>query len=159
MRRVGLEWHKRLKAIRQMNMGVIKWPFLGGKDMSIKQERLAERVRIILSELLLRDVRDPRLQGVTITEVKLDPELVVANVYVNALGDESRQEDVLDGLKSANGFLRREVGRGVRLRTTPELHFHWDLTLERGHRLNQLITSLDIPPAPEEEEDVDDNNE
>ena len=124
--------------------------------MSIKQERMAERVRVILSELLLRDVRDPRLYGVTITEVKMDPELVVADIYVNALGDESRQEDVLDGLKSANGFLRREIGRRVRLRVTPELHFHWDLTLERGERLNQLITSLDIPP--EEEEDVDDDN-
>jgi ribosome-binding factor A len=127
--------------------------------MSIKQGRIAERVRVILSELLLRDVRDPRLYGVTITEVKMDPELVVADVYVNALGDESRQEDVLDGLKSANGFLRREIGRRVRLRLTPELHFHWDLTLERGERLNQLITSLDIPPEPEpEEEALDDDN-
>jgi ribosome-binding factor A len=126
--------------------------------MSIKQGRIAERIRVILSELLLRDVRDPRLQGVTVTEVKIDPELIVADVFVNALGDESRQEDVLDGLRSANGFLRREIGRRVRLRVTPELHFHWDLTLERGERLNQLITSLNIPPATEEEEDVDDDN-
>lgn len=52
--------------------------------MSIKRDRMSERVRVILSELLLREIRDPRLQGVTITEVKLDPELMFATVYVNA---------------------------------------------------------------------------
>lgn len=123
--------------------------------MSIKQDRMGERIRAILSELLLREVSDPRLQGVTITEVKLDPELVFADIYVNALGDEDRQEDVLIGLKSANGFLRREVGKRIRLRNTPELHFHWDATLERGERLNQLISSLEIPP-PDRDDDLDD---
>jgi ribosome-binding factor A len=121
--------------------------------MSIKQDRMSERVRTILSELLLREVRDPRLQGVTVTEVKMDPELMFADIYVNALGDESRKDEVLYGLKSANGFLRREVGKRVRLRNTPELHFHWDLSLQRGERINQLISSLDIPPEPEEDEE------
>ena len=121
--------------------------------MSIKQDRMSERVRTILSELLLREVRDPRLQGVTITEVKMDPELMFADIYVNALGDESRKDEVLHGLKSANGFLRREIGKRVRLRNTPELHFHWDVSLQRGEQLNQLISSLDIPPVPEEDEE------
>jgi len=127
--------------------------------MSIKQDRMSERVRTILSELLLREVRDPRLQGVTITEVKMDPELMFADIYVNALGDESRQNEVLYGLKSANGFLRREIGKRVRLRNTPELHFHWDVSLQRGERLNQLISSLDIPPAPDEDEEFYDEYE
>jgi ribosome-binding factor A len=123
--------------------------------MTIKQDRVAERVHGILSELLLREVSDPRLQGVTVTEVKLDPELMFADVYVNALGDETRRDEVLIGLKSATGFLRREVGKRVRLRNTPELHFHWDQTLERGERLNRIISSLDIPP----EQDNDEENE
>jgi ribosome-binding factor A len=123
--------------------------------MSIKQERMSERIRALLSELLLREVSDPRLQNVTVTEVSLDPELMFADVYVNALGDESRQEEVMSGLTSANGFLRREVGKRVRIRNTPELHFHWDNTLERGERLNKLINSLDIPPAPEEDDEDD----
>jgi ribosome-binding factor A len=123
--------------------------------MSIKQDRVADRIRKLLSELLLREVADPRLQGVTVTEVKLDPELMFADIYVNALGDESRQDEVMAGLASANGFLRREVGKRVRLRNTPELHFHWDLTLERGERLNQLISSLDIPPAGTEDNEED----
>lgn len=130
--------------------------------MTLKQDRMADRIQGILSELLLREVSDPRLQSVTVTEVRLDPELMFADVYVNALGDESRQQEVMTGLKSANGFLRREVGKRVRLRNTPELHFHWDLTLERGERLNQLISSLDIPPADPEDslfdEDFDDDD-
>jgi ribosome-binding factor A len=125
--------------------------------MSIKQDRMAERIQELLSELLLREVRDPRLRGVTITEVKIDPELAFANVYVNALGDESRQEGVMEALGKASSFLRRAVGQRLTTRVTPELHFHWDYTLEYGEHLNQLIESLDIPPETVEE-DVDDNN-
>src|SRR5690606_15604636 len=120
---------------------------------SIKQDRVGERIRTILSELLLREIADPRLQGITITEVTLDPELQFADIYVNALGDESRQDDVMRGLAHAQGFLRREVGKRVRLRTVPELHVHWDVTLERGERINRLLSSLEIPP---EEPDADD---
>lgn len=119
--------------------------------MSIKRDRMAERVREILSELLLREIADPRLQGVTITEVKLDSELMYADVYVNALGEEHREKEVLLGLKHAGGFLRREVGRRIRVRNTPELHFHWDTTLERGEYLNQVINSLKIPKATDED--------
>jgi ribosome-binding factor A len=122
--------------------------------MTIKRDRMAERIRQILSELLLREVSDPRLQGVTVTEVKLDPELVFADIYVNALGEEERQDEVMAGLGRASGFLRRSVGKSVRMRNVPELHFHWDVTLQRGEHLNQLIASLNIPP--EEPQDDDD---
>jgi ribosome-binding factor A len=117
--------------------------------MSIKRERMNERIRAILSELLLREVSDPRLQGVTITEVSLDPELMYATVYVNALGDETREEEVMEALKKAGGYLRREVGQRIRLRNTPELNFRWDKSLEEAERINQLLDSLDIPPDDE----------
>lgn len=120
--------------------------------MSIKQDRMSERLREILSDLLLREIADPRLQGVTVTDVKLDAELMFANIYVNALGEEDREKDVMAGLERASGFLRREVGKRVRLRNTPNLIFHWDKTLAYGERMNQIIDQLDIPP-----EDVDDN--
>jgi ribosome-binding factor A len=113
--------------------------------MSIKQDRIAEQIQAILSTLLLREVADPRLKNITVTEVKIDPELMYANIYINALGDESRQDEVLVGLERAKGFLRREVAKRVRLRSAPELIFHWDVTLERGERLHQLLSSLDIP--------------
>jgi len=130
--------------------------------MSIKQDRMSERIQAILSELLLREVADPRLQHITVTEVKLDPELMFANVYINALGDESRQKDVLAGLQRAKGFLRREVGKRVRLRNSPDLIFHWDATLERGEKIHHLISSLNIPAAVDEPAVVlqeDDNDE
>ncbi|MBC8099484.1 MAG: 30S ribosome-binding factor RbfA [Armatimonadetes bacterium] len=119
--------------------------------MTIKQDRMADKIRLIISELLLREIGDPALQGVTITEVKLDPELMFADVFVNALGDETRRRPVLEGLKRANGFLRREVGKRVRLRNTPELHFHWDVTLERGEYMNQVLGSLHIPERSAED--------
>lgn len=125
--------------------------------MSIKQERVAERIHMILSQLLMREISDPRLQSVTITEVKVDPEIMFARVYVNALGDESRQREVMEGLKRANGFLRREMSRRMRMRNTPELRFVWDQTLARADRVERLLNKLDIPDKTEtESDDVED---
>jgi ribosome-binding factor A len=113
--------------------------------MGLKKDRMNERIRIVLSELLLREVSDPRLQGVTVTEVALDGEMMQANVYVNALGDEERQASVMEGLERAKGFLRSEVGQRIHTRNTPKLIFHWDATLEHGERINQLLDNLEIP--------------
>lgn len=120
--------------------------------MTIKQDRMAERIQEILSELLLREVADPRLQHITVTEVKLDRELMFANVYINALAEETREAEVMAGLERAKGFLRREVGHRIRLRSVPDLIFHWDYALERGERIAQLLENLEIPPAEVEDE-------
>ncbi|MCB9457238.1 MAG: 30S ribosome-binding factor RbfA [Anaerolineaceae bacterium] len=120
--------------------------------MTIKQDRMAERIQEILSELLLREVADPRLQHITVTEVKLDRELMFANIYINALAEETREAEVMAGLERAKGFLRREVGRRIRLRSVPDLVFHWDYALERGERIAQLLENLEIPPAEVEDE-------
>lgn len=125
--------------------------------MSITQDRISERIQTILSELLLREVADPRLQHITVTGVKIDHELMYADIYINALGDESRQQQVMTGLERAKGFLRREVAKRVRLRNAPELIFHWDATLERGERLHQVLRSLDIPPGPNKPVEDDDD--
>lgn len=124
--------------------------------MSIKQDRMNGRVLTILSQLLLREVSDPRLHNVTITEVDLDPELQYAKVYVNALGEEDRRDEVMQALHHATGFLRREVGSRVRLRKTPELHFYWDERLEHAERINTILSHLEIPPAPPKVDDDDD---
>ena len=121
--------------------------------MSIKQERMNERIHQILSQLLLREVSDPRLRDITITEVALDPELMVAKVYVSAMGDEQRETEVMQGLRRAGGYLRREVGRRIRLRNTPELHFNWDNTLAYADRINAIISSLEIPAEAADDAD------
>ncbi len=115
--------------------------------MSVKQKRMEDRVRDILSELLRLEVRDARLRNVTVTRVMLDRELQMADIYVNAMGDESRRQEVMAGLERARGFLRRELAARVRLRTAPDLQFHWDMNLEHGERINRLLDGLDIPPG------------
>lgn len=111
----------------------------------IRQKRTAERIRIILSELVVREMRDPRLQDITFTEVRIDRELQYADIYVNALGDDSREAEVMDALVGATGYLRRELAPRLTLRTVPHLHFHWDPSLAHAERISQLLDSLDIP--------------
>lgn len=124
--------------------------------MSIKQARMGGRIRKILSELLLREVSDPRLYGITITDVELDPELMYARIKVNALGEEEREAEVMFALEHAKGFLRREVAKRVRLRKAPELTFEWDASLEQSERINRLISGLEIPPPDPMDELLDD---
>ncbi len=114
--------------------------------MSIKQERVSGRIRKILSILILREVADPRLVGITITDVEIDSELLFAKVFVNALGEEERAEEILFALEHAKGFLRREVAKRVHLRKAPQLIFKWDDSLERGARIEALLNNLEIPP-------------
>ena len=116
----------------------------------IRQERTAGQIRNILSQLLLRESRDPRLQGLTITDVTIDRELQYADIYVNALGDESREEEVMVALKGATGYFRKELSSRLTLRTVPKLHFHWDPTLARAEQISQLLDSLVIPPETED---------
>ncbi len=123
--------------------------------MSIKRERMSERIHQILSQLLLREISDPRLRDITVTDVTLDPELMYAKVYVSAMGDEDRESEVMQGLRRAGGFLRREVGKRIRLRNTPELHFCWDSTLAHADRINAIISSLDIPAEVTDDERKD----
>lgn len=110
--------------------------------MTIKQARVAQLIHNILSSLLMHEVTDPGLSGVTITEVKVDREIEYADVYVHALGDDEARDEVMAGLERANGYLRRELAQRVKLRKTPVLHFHWDAAMERGERIDELLASL-----------------
>ena len=112
----------------------------------IRQERTAEQIKQLLSEIFLREVSDPRLAGVTITDVEIDRELQYATTYVNALGDETRQEEVMAGLQSAAGFLRRELAGSLGLRSAPILRFHWDPRLRYVEEVDKLLEELDIKP-------------
>ncbi len=125
---------------------------------SKKQGRVAELVQEILSSLIQFEVKDPRLQGVTIMDVDVDRELMYATVYVSALGGEEEREEVLDGLDNASGFLRRELGANLSLRRVPELRFEWDETFEQAQRIEQLLDSIEIPPAEDEDVEPDDDD-
>ena len=115
----------------------------------IRQERTAEQIRMILSDLLNREVSDPRLQDLTVTRTWVDRELQVADVYLNALGDESREAEVMVALAKAGGFLRHELAQRMSLRVMPELRFYWDPTLAHAEEVDQILNNLDIPDEEE----------
>ena len=110
--------------------------------MSIRQERIKELIHERLSYLLQNEVTDPALHNVTVTDVKIDQEIQYADVYVNALGDEKREKEVMAGLKRAAGYLRREVAARLRIRHMPVLHFHWDRNLAAAEEIEQLLDTL-----------------
>lgn len=114
--------------------------------MTIRQQRTAGRIREIMSEVLLTSVSDPRLQGLSVTEVKIDRELRHAHIYVIMLGAEG-EEDVqaLEGLERAKGFLRSALALRLQSRITPFLYFHWDTRIENASRIEDLLAEMDIP--------------
>jgi ribosome-binding factor A len=104
--------------------------------------RIAERIREELSVLLVTHVQDPRLAGISITDVNVDRELAFANVYYSSLEGAERAKEILAGLQHAQGFLRSELARRIDLRVFPRLRFHYDPTYERADRIERLIASL-----------------
>jgi ribosome-binding factor A len=105
-----------------------------------RAKRVAEQVQRTLAELLLREVRDPRLKPVTITHVRVSPDLTHVWVHYTLLSGDAHdplQREILD---EAARYLRGPLGRTLRLRLAPELHFQPDEELERGNRLDDLIT-------------------
>lgn len=92
-----------------------------------------------MGELLERRIKDPRLSTTSITGVKLSSSMREATIYVSAIEGAQVQDEVLAGLDRAKGFLRREVGRHLKLRVVPELSFRWDVALERGDHILQML--------------------
>lgn len=105
-------------------------------------QRIADRIRQELSEMLIREISDPRLKQIYITDVKVDKELAYADIYVSAVEGVSRSKDVLAGLESASGFVRRALASRVELRAFPRLRFHWDMTPESADNIERLLAGL-----------------
>lgn len=117
----------------------------------LRSQRIANRIREELSDMLIYEISDPRLAGISITDVTVDRELAYAGIYVSALEGSQRAKDIMTGLKHARGYIRRELAHRLDLRIFPHLRFHWDPTFERAENIERLIASLH-----EEEDSVDD---
>lgn len=107
-----------------------------------RQTRISERIREELSEILLMESSDPRLKGVTVSDVEVDRELAYAEVFVCAIEGSIRSQEVISALDHAQGFLRSELAHRMDLRVVPRLRFHWDPTFEHADKIERLIKSI-----------------
>ena len=123
--------------------------------MSRRTERLGEEIREEVAQLIVGELKDPRIGFVTVTRVEVTPDLRTARVYVGVLGTEKQREASLTGLRQATGFLRRALGQSLRLRYTPELVFTYDEGLEASDRVAQLLAEISHPADPGSSEDDD----
>lgn len=125
-----------------------------------RQGRLGEEIRKIISELLLKELKDPRLSAmISVTAVEVTSDGSYATIYLSVLGMssaaedmEKQQQDVIEGMNHAKGLIRKEIGRQVKLRHVPELIFKIDRSMEYGRHIDKIINDLDIKHDSEEED-------
>lgn len=92
--------------------------------------------------MLIRELNDPRLKLIYVTDVKVDRELAYADIFVSAVEGNTRSQEILNGLESASGFIRRTLAARVELRVFPRLRFHWDPTPENADRIEKVLAGL-----------------
>ncbi len=122
---------------------------MSGRGFS-RKDRVAEQIRRELAELVRSELKDPRIGMISLTDVEVTADYAHAKVYFSILAGHEQLPTVLEGLQKAAGFLRRELGKRIRIHTTPELHFVFDASLENGADLSKLIQeALAISAASE----------
>lgn len=107
-----------------------------------RKERLEHEIRKIIAEAFLREIKDPRIGFVTVTSVKLNKDLTVADVGISVMGDEKEKKLTLAGVESAAGYIQRLVGKEIKLRQTPKIRFFLDPSIEEGTRIVNIIENL-----------------
>lgn len=121
---------------------------------SIKNTRINGEVHRELSNIIRGEIKDPRINPMTsVVAVEVAPDLKTCKAYISVLGDEESQKNTLKGLKSAEGYIRRELARSINLRNTPEITFILDQSIEYGVKMSKMIDDVtkDISDASEEE--------
>ncbi len=105
-----------------------------------RSDRVGDEMQKIVADIIQNDLKDPRLPAfVSVVEVKASRDLSHAHIYISVMGDDQAKKDCAAALKSASGFIRREICNRIRLRIAPELHFIVDDSIERGIRMTKLI--------------------
>ena len=115
--------------------------------MGNRPDRVGEAIRDELSQLIAREVHDPGVGFITLTRVKVSPDLQLARVYYTSMGDEKAQRETAKALKRAAPFLRRQLGQRIRLRRVPEVEFFYDESIARGDRIEQILQELKAEAA------------
>lgn len=110
---------------------------------SHRMVRVNEEVKMELSAIIQREVKDPRIDSlVSVVAVDTTADLKECKVYISVFGDDEKRSQTLDGLHSSAGFIRRELARRLNLRNTPNLHFIMDTSIERGIEMSKLIDDV-----------------
>lgn len=110
---------------------------------SVKNTRINGEVLKELSNIIRSEIKDPRINPMTsVVSVEVAPDLKICKAYISVLGDEKSQQDTIAGLKSAEGYIRRELARTVNLRNTPEIKFILDQSIEYGINMSKLIDEV-----------------
>ena len=104
-----------------------------------RSDRVADQIQRELAQLIQRDMQDPRLKLLSVSAVEVTRDLAYATVFVTSMTDDASHQEILQVLNKANGFLRRELGKAMRLRIVPELKFKYDESLEKGMSMAKLI--------------------
>ena len=121
---------------------------------TIRAKKIADRIYREFSTLLIHEVSDPRLSGVSITKVSVDRELAYANIYISSYKGQESSTEILEGLTHARGYFRRELSQRINLRSFPRLRFYWDPNPERADRIDKLLDSIsDGIPSPHEDDE------
>jgi ribosome-binding factor A len=115
--------------------------------MGNRPERVGEAIRDEIAVLLSREVHDPGVGFITLTTVKVSPDLQLARVYYTTMGDEQARRETAKALGRATPFLRRQVGQRLRLRRVPELQFFYDESIARHDRIEQILQELKAEEA------------
>lgn len=122
---------------------------------SIKNTRINGEVMRELSNIIRGEIKDPRINPLTsVVAVEVAPDLKTAKAYISVLGDETSQADTLKGLKSAEGYIRRQLARNINLRNTPEIRFILDQSIEYGVNMSKMIDEVNKNDAKFHVEDA-----
>ena len=109
----------------------------------LRIEKLQELIKQEMSKMLLKELKDPRIGFVTVTDVEMTGDLREAKIYVSVMGGEDQVKSSLEGLNSALGFIRREIGQRIRLRFTPEISFALDTSLDYSDHIQKLLLQVE----------------
>jgi ribosome-binding factor A len=112
-----------------------------------RASRVGDQIRAELAELLAREVHDPGIGFLTITHVKVSPDLQQARVFYTTIGDEKARKDSARALQRATPFLKRHVGRRLQLKRVPELTWMFDDSIEKNDRIERILQGLNTEPA------------
>jgi len=125
--------------------------------MSRRTEQIGEAIREEVASIISQGLKDPRIGFVTITRAQVTPDLRHAKIFFGVLGDTAQRDKTQTGLRQAAGFIRREVGKRLKLRFTPELTFQYDVGIDATDRVARLLEETQAPESTELDDDVHDD--